>query len=231
LISSLPSYAQIFGTVRVMVRDPQNLAVANAQVVVRAKNSQWIQSAKTTGGGIAIIPAVPIGDYRVSISAEGFTAATDKEIQVTADKITPLQVQLVVSSVEQSVEVVETVPPVNPESSTGRDRAAVGKLNCVKIHHKGISTINEIRFTSICIQCTFDASPNHHLRTAIPSARAGKYKHDLKTGRHHLRATLLAVAAVYDRRLSLIPEIIFGVGPKAPDGTAHEEGTGDDLVF
>ncbi len=60
-ISALPAFSQIFGTVRVVVRDPQNLAVVNAQVVVRAKNSEWMQTAKSNGEGIALIPAVPIG--------------------------------------------------------------------------------------------------------------------------------------------------------------------------
>src|SRR2546430_16263611 len=84
-------YTQIFGTVRVVIRDPQNLAVANAQVVVRAKNSEWMQTTKSNGEGIALIPAVPIGDYRISVSAEGFATTTDREIQVTSDKVTPLQ--------------------------------------------------------------------------------------------------------------------------------------------
>jgi len=111
-------YAQIFGTVRVVVRDPQNFAVVNAQVTVRAKNSEWMQMAKTDGEGVALIPAVPIGDYHVLVSAQGFAAVTDRDIQVTSNKITPLQVQLAVGNVEQSVNVTEELPPVNPESST-----------------------------------------------------------------------------------------------------------------
>ena len=108
-------YAQIFGTVRVVVRDPQNFAVVNAQVTVRAKNSEWMQMAKTDGEGVALIPAVPIGDYHVLVSAQGFAAVTDRDIQVTSNKITPLQVQLAVGKVEQSVHVTEELPTVNPE--------------------------------------------------------------------------------------------------------------------
>jgi hypothetical protein len=74
--------------------------------------------AKTNSDGIAVIQAVPIGDYIVSVSAEGFTTATDKTIQVTSDKVTPLQVQLAVGGIEQSISVTEALPTVNPESST-----------------------------------------------------------------------------------------------------------------
>jgi hypothetical protein len=89
LAAGVASYAQIFGTIRVSVIDPQNGSVPNAQISIRAKNSQWAQLAKTNSDGIAVIQAVPIGDYIVSVSAEGFTTATDKAIQVTSDKVTP----------------------------------------------------------------------------------------------------------------------------------------------
>ena len=118
LAAVVASYAQIFGTIRVGVIDPQNGSVPNAQISIRAKNSQWAQSAKTNSDGIAVIQAVPIGDYIVSVSAEGFTTATDKAIQVTSDKVTPLQVQLAVGGIEQSISVTEALPTVNPESST-----------------------------------------------------------------------------------------------------------------
>jgi outer membrane receptor for ferrienterochelin and colicin len=117
-ISTIPALAQIFGTVRVVVRDPQNLAVTNAQVILRAKNSERMQTASSNSEGIAVIPAVPIGDYRVSVSAPGFATAKDRDIQVTSDKVTPLQIQLAVEGVEQSVSVTDTVAAVNPESST-----------------------------------------------------------------------------------------------------------------
>src|SRR5262245_29334661 len=96
----MTSYGQIFGTVRVNVIDPQNGSVPHAQVIVRAKNSQWAQLAKTNADGIAVIQAVPIGDYIISVSAEGFAASTDKATQVTSDKVTPLQVQLAVGGIE-----------------------------------------------------------------------------------------------------------------------------------
>src|SRR5438093_13754476 len=82
------------------------------------RRTEWIQMAKTDGEGVALIPAVPIGDYHVLGSAQGFAAVTDRDIQVTSNKITPLQVQLAVGNVEQSVNVTEELPPVNPESST-----------------------------------------------------------------------------------------------------------------
>ena len=53
--------AQVFGSVRVVVRDPQNLAVADAEVMVKAKGSAWSQTASTRSQGEAIFVAVPFG--------------------------------------------------------------------------------------------------------------------------------------------------------------------------
>src|SRR5262249_15409165 len=110
LAAGVPSYAQIFGTIRVSVIDPQNGSVPNAQIIIRAKKLTVGTLAKTNADGTAVIQAVPIGDYIVSVSAEGFTTATDKAIQVTSDKVTPLQVQLAVGGVEQSISVTEALP-------------------------------------------------------------------------------------------------------------------------
>jgi len=81
-------YAQIFGTVRITVRDPQNLAVVDAQVTIRAENSEWMQMEKTDAEGIALIPAVPVGDYHVLVSAQGFAAVTDRDTQVRSNQVT-----------------------------------------------------------------------------------------------------------------------------------------------
>src|SRR5439155_26701398 len=64
-------WAALFGTVRVTVRDPQNLAVPNAAVLVRDTASTWSRKAVTDAIGRASIEAVPIGRYLVSATAEG----------------------------------------------------------------------------------------------------------------------------------------------------------------
>src|SRR5262245_5743068 len=111
-------HAHIFGSVRVTARDPQNLAVPDAEVTVKAKASQWSQMSKTNREGEALFQAVPIGQYIVTITAPGFVSTGERVIEVTSNTVTPIQSQLQVQGVEQSVRVVEELPSVNPESST-----------------------------------------------------------------------------------------------------------------
>src|SRR5262249_16321876 len=117
-ITAAAAHAQIFGTLRVIARDPQNLAVANANVLVKAKASQWTQMRTTNGDGEVLFQTVPIGQYLVSITAAGFAASGERIVEVASNSVTPIQIQLNVSGIEQEVQVTEELPAVNPESST-----------------------------------------------------------------------------------------------------------------
>ena len=107
--------AQVFGTVRVVVRDPQNLAVAGASVVIRRTGTAWSQTSRTNSQGEAQFVA-PFGSYTVSVTAEGFGPA-DREVDVISNTQTSAQVPLEVAGLEQSVNVGAAVQTINPESS------------------------------------------------------------------------------------------------------------------
>ena len=109
-------YAQVFGTVRVIVRDPQNLAVAGSDVAINAKNSTWTQTAKTNTQGEAVFVTVPFGQYVVSVRSGGFDPS-EREILVLSNTQTPVQVKLAVAGLAQSVDVKPGVQMINPESS------------------------------------------------------------------------------------------------------------------
>lgn len=109
-----PAQAQVFGTVRVQVRDVQALAIENADVALKAKTSTWQQIGKTNSSGDVVFAAVPIGQYTISASSEGFDTI-DREISVSSNAVTPVQLQLAIAGVVQSVDVSSTLT-VNPES-------------------------------------------------------------------------------------------------------------------
>lgn len=111
-----PVGAQVFGGVRVSVRDTQNLAVVNADVSIKAEGSTSTQSAKTNTEGEATFPAVPLGRYVVAVTFEGF-APSEKQIAVASNVTTPVNFQLTVAGVAETMEVTGAVQTVNPEST------------------------------------------------------------------------------------------------------------------
>ncbi|HMF97822.1 MAG TPA: TonB-dependent receptor [Vicinamibacterales bacterium] len=108
--------AQVFGSVRIVVRDQQNLAVADAEVTVKAKDSAWSQTAKSNEQGEALFITVPFGTYVVSVTSAGFDVF-ERDIQVISNTQTPVQVRLAVAGLAQSVDVKATAQTINPESS------------------------------------------------------------------------------------------------------------------
>jgi hypothetical protein len=109
------AHAQVTGTVRVNVRDQQGLIVAGAEVTVKSATTTWSQIGKTSGEGNVVFPAVPLGQYAVSAAFEGFSPA-ERQVSVASNVVTPVQLQLTVAGLEQSVEVAG-VQTVNPQSS------------------------------------------------------------------------------------------------------------------
>ena len=110
-------HASVFGTVKTIVHDPQHRPVQGAQVVVQSRTSSFSQTGTTNADGISTILNVPVGEYNITVTAPGFSAAP-AALTVTSAGVQELHIALAVTSVKQTVEVVGTPEEVNPSSST-----------------------------------------------------------------------------------------------------------------
>jgi TonB dependent receptor-like, beta-barrel/Carboxypeptidase regulatory-like domain/TonB-dependent Receptor Plug Domain len=96
--------ATVFGNVRGIVHDPQHRPVAKASVKLKSATSDWSQTAQTNDDGEFSFPAVPFGDYSVSVTASGFSA--EKQILTLAsDTSSILHFQLSIAPVSESTVV------------------------------------------------------------------------------------------------------------------------------
>jgi carboxypeptidase family protein len=107
--------AQVFGTVRVTVRDTQELAVPGADVTLQAEASSWGQNATTNTQGEAVFVAVPVGHYSLKVVAPGFADAA-RDIQVTSNSVVPVQFALAIGGLTENVYVRASGETINPES-------------------------------------------------------------------------------------------------------------------
>src|SRR5215468_5890508 len=64
--------ATVFGTVRGIVHDPQHRPIPGSSVVLKAKSSDYTQTAETDGNGEFHFDAVPVGEYMVTASGASF---------------------------------------------------------------------------------------------------------------------------------------------------------------
>src|SRR2546423_2979832 len=79
----VPLFATIFGPVRGIAHDPDHRPVPNATVSLRSVSSESNQSQKTDSDGEFQFSAVPVGEYLVSVTSEGF-APIEQPVLVTS---------------------------------------------------------------------------------------------------------------------------------------------------
>jgi outer membrane receptor protein involved in Fe transport len=117
VISAPIVFASVFGTVKVIVHDPQHRPVKGAEVVVQSRTSALKQSGSTDEDGVATILNVPVGEYDIKVTSKGF-ASTQQSAIVSSDRVQELHFALIVAAHEETVEVSGAPSLVNPSSST-----------------------------------------------------------------------------------------------------------------
>jgi LysM repeat protein len=113
------AHAQTFrGTILGTVVDSSGAAIPGAQVVV--KNQGTAQTRTTTSGdaGTYTVPELPIGQYAVTVSKEGFDSMTVGGVEVTVAAEHRVDVTLVPGKISSRVEVEATAPMVTTTEDT-----------------------------------------------------------------------------------------------------------------
>ena len=121
--------ATIFGTVRGIVHDPQHRPVADVQVILKAKASEYTQTARTDAIGEFHFDAVPLAEYAVTVSKTGFTTQ-EQTLTVLSGTAPILHFELQIASQNQSIIVSADSAPAQTESVTPTtilDRAAISQ--------------------------------------------------------------------------------------------------------
>ena len=104
LLAVAALHATIFGTVRGVVHDSQHLPVPGATVTLKAQDSDWTQVQKTSDNGEFEFGAVPIGNYTVTVTRDGFQQQ-EQTFLVRSDSSPVLHFELALASVTQKTVV------------------------------------------------------------------------------------------------------------------------------
>ena len=75
-----PALAEIFGSVRGIVHDPQHRPIQDAEVDLKAQRSDWVQHQKTDDNGEFEFSAVPLGEYTVTVTIANFQPAAQNVV-------------------------------------------------------------------------------------------------------------------------------------------------------
>lgn len=107
--------ASVFGTVRGIVHDPQHRPVGGVHVILQASNSAYKQESATNAEGTFEFQAVPLGQYTVTLEAQGFNPQA-QPVLVASGSTPILHVQLSVASASERVVVTSSPEELNTDS-------------------------------------------------------------------------------------------------------------------
>ncbi len=107
--------ATIFGGVRGIVHDPQHRPIQDAEVTLKAQDSDWMQSQKTSDSGEFEFTAVPLGNYTVTVALKGFEQQ-QQSVTVKSSTNPVLHFELALATVSQSA--VVSGAPVDVNATT-----------------------------------------------------------------------------------------------------------------
>ena len=110
-------FATIFGSVRGIVHDPQHRPIHGATITLKAKLSDLKQTATTNDDGEFVFNAVPIGDYSVTVAANGFQNSA-QDIAVSSGSVPVLHFPMELATSNQSVTVTAEPMTAAPDSVT-----------------------------------------------------------------------------------------------------------------
>jgi TonB dependent receptor/Carboxypeptidase regulatory-like domain/TonB-dependent Receptor Plug Domain len=109
--------ATIFGSARGIIHDPQHRPVQGAMVMLKAQNSDWMQSQNSNDKGEFEFTSVPIGNYTVTVSSQGFQQ-TQQAVTIESNTRPVLHFRLNVASAKESVAVSGTPVEATTDSVT-----------------------------------------------------------------------------------------------------------------
>jgi hypothetical protein len=125
-VFAVAAYAGVFGTVRAIVHDPHHRPVANAEVVIENRTSGWRAKAVTNSSGVVQFLSVPIGEYHIRITSQGFAAA-EANVTAISDRVQEMHIPLDLPKVQESINV--SAEPATVDPSISASQTSISRTN------------------------------------------------------------------------------------------------------
>ena len=109
------AHATIFGYVRGVVHDPQHHPLGQAEVTLRAGDSDYKLTASTDAQGEFHFDSIPLGRYTVIVTAPGFDTQSQL-LQLVSGSAPILHFQLAIAAAKSDITVTASPEDLNPDA-------------------------------------------------------------------------------------------------------------------
>lgn len=141
------------GQIQGAVLDPSGAPVASAKVSVLNTSNGYTREASADPNGVYAFPLLPLGSYKVTVTAQGFAKYEQSGITLTAGAIATVDAHLTVGAVTQSVTVTAEGSVAEPA------RVDIGAtINTLAVQNLPLTSRNVYNF--ILLQPGISATPN-----------------------------------------------------------------------
>jgi hypothetical protein len=112
LVWGIPSMGQVGkGSISGSVIDPQGAVVPGAQIKAKNVDTGIVSSTTTDGSGVFRLNSIPVGTYKVEVTAQGFKTATTNGVAVGVGQDSGMgSVHMSVGEMSTSIEVTADAP-------------------------------------------------------------------------------------------------------------------------
>jgi hypothetical protein len=104
------------GTIQGTVTDKSGAVIPNANVTALSPDTGITVSQQTSSAGTYVLPALPPGDYTVTVNLKGFSPVRQEHVTVNAVSIVGLDLSLSAGAANQTVTVTASASDLNTEN-------------------------------------------------------------------------------------------------------------------
>src|SRR5882724_2121425 len=108
---------EVSGAITGSVTDPAGAPIAGASVAAKDVARGVVFTGETNGDGVYYLVRVPTGRYEVRVEAKGFQTSLRPAFELVLNQVARVDVQMVVGSVSQVVEVSGVTPLLQTETT------------------------------------------------------------------------------------------------------------------
>ncbi|MEX2264334.1 MAG: carboxypeptidase regulatory-like domain-containing protein [Bryobacteraceae bacterium] len=142
LLGSLPLFAQLdSGSIVGSVLDASGAVVPAARVVVQHQGTSSTVELVSDGNGNFIAPVLPVGLYRVSVSASGFKTQVTEDVPLRVSDRIRLNFTLEPGAVSESVTVTGAAPLVDTASNTLGGVVGTQQINALPLNGRSVTQL------------------------------------------------------------------------------------------
>jgi hypothetical protein len=121
----LPTLAYAQATLTGVVRDPSDAVLPGVTVEAASPVLLQVRTAVTDGTGQYRITELPPGNYTLTVTLTGFTTVKREGVEVTGSAVFPINIQMKVGAVAETITVTGETPVVDTQSA--RRQSVLGK--------------------------------------------------------------------------------------------------------